>query len=235
MCDALGYFPFCSIYFFKGNCWLWPTKFISQLSNGSPCTWWKMGSEIIAAQNNSKHRPSGPVLTSPFRLLEELADDGSSSHVVYWWCSAFFVESPFRDPVGCVIKWPWSQMLSHTVEGDLKSLKYPRHQEKDVRSVSGATGVSISALLMRLLSEAKLSGWAGLTSGSPVGLWIPEGGRARQELPMQHHEGDIWPARGWMIGVELYFPLDFSPELGVSENRTRRNSYIKIPASKPGI
>lgn len=41
-----------------------------------------MQNEINAAQNNSKHRPSGPVQVSPSGFLEELADDGPGSCVL---------------------------------------------------------------------------------------------------------------------------------------------------------
>lgn len=84
-----------------------------------------MQSEIITAQNNSEHSQGALCRCCPLGASKSLQMMALAAVWSTWWCSAFSVESPFRAPVGCAIKWP--QVLSQCCGRRLKSIKHSIH------------------------------------------------------------------------------------------------------------
>lgn len=156
---------------------MWPTKLISLLGNGSQCRgknaeWEYCSSEQFQTQAN------GPVQTMPSGSLEELADGGSGSCVllvtVYLVMLCSVRGLSFQGPGGCARKWPWSQMMSHAVEGDWKFLKYSRHLRERCQVHFRCHRTEY----LSPLDEAPRCSRAHQL-GSPVGLKITEKGRIR--------------------------------------------------------
>ena len=122
---------FCSVYFLKKNASYSPLNWFHNPVVGPNPTGWKTQSKIISAQNNSKHSQgslskccsSVPPRAGRWWRRRPCAPGGGPLGSAL---SALSVESPFRAPVGCAIKWPWAQILCQCWEVEVyEALQMP--------------------------------------------------------------------------------------------------------------